>query len=236
MTLSWNSIDRPGSGSSTGRAARGVARPLLRAEVASARSGPTWRRLRAGLKLRLEIKKLGQKIDAAIARREADEPQAPYWGLSGDEREAVLAELRAWVEQIDLVQYRGYFAKLSLCCPSHPDAVIELSTVMAAGRRTYGNPASRPLQDALVWNDKWRVASWVGWRYQMRRLRLPSGEAVTPGAITSALFLTACEGPRHTSPAAGAFVCLLVRVRPGAPPSTRPGAPPSTRSGAPPWT
>jgi hypothetical protein len=29
-------------------------------------------------------------------------------------------------------------------------------------------------------------------------------------AITSALFLTACEGPRRTSPAAGAFACLLV--------------------------
>jgi hypothetical protein len=32
-------------------------------------------------------------------------------------REVALAELRAWVEQIDLVQYRGYFAKLPPCCP-----------------------------------------------------------------------------------------------------------------------
>jgi hypothetical protein len=156
MTLSWNSIDRPGSGSSTGRAASGVARPLLRAAGGVGQ-------VRAGLETtpgRSEApagdQKLGQKIDAAIARREADESQAPYWlGLSRDEREAALAELRAWVEPIDLVQYRGYFAKLSPCCPPHPDAVIELSTVMAAGRRIYGNPACRPLQDALVWNDKW---------------------------------------------------------------------------------
>ncbi len=35
------------------------------------------------LMLRHEIKKLGQKIEAAIARRNADEPPAPYWlGLS----------------------------------------------------------------------------------------------------------------------------------------------------------
>jgi hypothetical protein len=34
-------------------------------------------------------------------------------------------------------------------------------------------------------------------------------------AITSALFLTACEGPRRTSPAAGALVCLLVRGQAG---------------------
>src|SRR5580658_1091902 len=57
--------------------------------------------------------------------------------------EAALAELRAWVEQIDLVQYRGYFAKLPPCCP-HPEDVIELPTVMAAWRRIYGDPASRP--------------------------------------------------------------------------------------------
>src|SRR5580700_3348943 len=44
---------------------------------------------------------------------------------------------------------------------------------------------------------------------------LPSGEADTLGAITSALFLTAREGPRRTSPAAGAFVCLLVRGQAG---------------------
>ena len=43
--------------------------------------------------LLLEIKKLGEKIDAASARRNADEPQAPYWlGLSKEEHAARLAE------------------------------------------------------------------------------------------------------------------------------------------------
>jgi hypothetical protein len=108
------------------------------------------------LMLRLEIKKLGEKIAAAIAGREADEPPAPYWlGLSREEHTARLAELRAWVEQVGLVQYRGYFAALPPCWPSHPEAVIELSTVMAEWVRIYGDPDNRPLPDALVWNDKW---------------------------------------------------------------------------------
>lgn len=67
--------------------------------------------------LRLEIKEPGQKIDAAIARREADEPQARYWLGLCREREAVLAELRAWVEQVGLVRYRGYVAKLPPLLP-----------------------------------------------------------------------------------------------------------------------
>src|SRR5579863_7122202 len=110
----------------------------------------------AVLMLRLEIKRLSEKIEAAIARRDADEPQAPYWlGLAREERESALARLRAWVEQVGRVQYRDYFAKLPPCWPSHPAAVIELSTVMAEWLRIYGDSENRPLQDALVFNDKW---------------------------------------------------------------------------------
>ena len=48
--------------------------------------------------------------------------------------------------------------------------------------------------------------------------------------------LSGSKGPRRTSLAAGAFVCLLVRIRPEVPPWTRPGAPLWTRPGAPLWT
>jgi len=103
-----------------------------------------------------EVKKLSEKIDAATARRQADDPPAPYWlGLSKDEHAARLAELRAWVERVGLVQYPGYFAKLPPCWPAHPEAVIELSTVMAEWSRVYGDPDNRPLPDALMWNDRW---------------------------------------------------------------------------------
>jgi regulator of replication initiation timing len=110
--------------------------------------------------LRLEIKQLAEKIDEQIdavnARRQAEKPQAPYWlGLTKDEHAARLARLRAWVDQVGLVQYAEYFGKLPPCWPSHPAAVIELSTVMAEWVRIYGDPDSRPLPDALVWNDKW---------------------------------------------------------------------------------
>jgi regulator of replication initiation timing len=106
--------------------------------------------------LRLEIKKLAEKVTEAIARRQANEPPAPYWlDLPREEHAAQLADLRAWVEQVGLVQYQGYFAKLPPCWPSHPEAVIELSTVMAEWIRIYADPDNRPLPDALVWHDKW---------------------------------------------------------------------------------
>ena len=58
--------------------------------------------------------------------------QAPYLlGLSEEEHAAALGRLRARVEQVGLVQYRGYFERLAPCWPSHPEAVIELSTARA---------------------------------------------------------------------------------------------------------
>jgi hypothetical protein len=91
-----------------------------------------------------------------IRKRETADPPAPYWlGLSGDEHAARLAELRAWVDRVGLVQYPGYFGKLPPCWPAHQEAVIEISTVMTEWIRIYGGPDDRPLQDALVWHDKW---------------------------------------------------------------------------------
>ena len=108
------------------------------------------------LMLRLEIKQLGEKIDAAIARRNADEPQAPYWlGLSRDEHLARLGQLRAWVDQVGMVQYRGYFERIPECWPSHAEAVLELSDVMTEWIRIYGDPDNRDLQAALVFHDRW---------------------------------------------------------------------------------
>ena len=104
----------------------------------------------------LEIKKLGEQIDAAFEMDGWHYIVEPYWlGLSKEERAARLAELRAWVERVGLIQYAEYFGKLPPCWPSHSAAVIELSTVMTEWVRIYGDPDSRPLPDALVWNDKW---------------------------------------------------------------------------------
>jgi hypothetical protein len=108
------------------------------------------------LMLRLEIKKLSEKIGAAIARRNADEPPAPYWfGLDGDEHAAELAELRAWVERVARVQWPGYMARIAPCWANHPEAVWELSNLMTEWSRIYGDPDSRPLQDALWFYERW---------------------------------------------------------------------------------
>ena len=72
--------------------------------------------------LRLEIKQLAEKIEAAIARRNADEPPAPFWlGLSREEQGVRLAEVRGWVDRVALVQYPTYFAKLPPCWPAHAE-------------------------------------------------------------------------------------------------------------------
>jgi hypothetical protein len=106
--------------------------------------------------LRLEIKKLGEKIEAAIARRDAGEPQAPYWpGLGQEEYAAGLAELRTWVERVARVQWPGYMAKLAPCWVNHPEAVWELSNLMTEWARIYGDPGNRSLQDALWFFERW---------------------------------------------------------------------------------
>jgi hypothetical protein len=108
------------------------------------------------LMLRLEIKKLGEKIEAAIARRESDEPPAPYWtGLNADERAVGLGELRVWVEQVARVQWPGYMARIVPCWANHPEAVWELSNLMTEWSRIYGDPDNRPLQDALWFFERW---------------------------------------------------------------------------------
>ena len=102
------------------------------------------------------IKELREKLDAASRKRQAADPPAPSWlGLSREEHAARLAELRAWVDRVGLVQYPGYFGKLPPCWLAHPEAVIEISTVMTEWVRIYASPDDRPLQDALVWHDKW---------------------------------------------------------------------------------
>ena len=117
--------------------------------------------------LRLEIKHLGEKIDAAATRRKADEPQAPYWlGLSKEEHATRFAEVRAWVDRVALVQYPTYFAKLAPCWTTHADLVLEVSNMMTEWVRVYSDPDSRPLGDALLFHDRWlpdflgRIEKW----------------------------------------------------------------------------
>jgi len=106
--------------------------------------------------IRLEIKKLGEKIDAALARHQVEDPPAPFWrGLNKDEYAAELAELGDWVERFARVEYPAYLAKLPPCWKAHREAVWELSNLMTEWVRIYGDPEYRPLQDALWFHERW---------------------------------------------------------------------------------
>ena len=106
--------------------------------------------------IRLEIKKLGEKLDEAIARRAAADPPAPFWlGLPREEHAARLGEVREWVDRVARVQWPGYLAKLPPCWANHPEAVWELSNLMTEWVRIYGDPDNRPLQDALWFFERW---------------------------------------------------------------------------------
>ena len=108
------------------------------------------------LMLRLEIKKLGEKLDEAIARRQTADPPAPFWlGLSKEEHAARLGEVRAWVENVARVQWPGYMARLAPCWANHPEAVWELANLAAEWTRIYADPDSRPLADALWFFERW---------------------------------------------------------------------------------
>ena len=108
------------------------------------------------LMLRLQVKQIGAKLDEAIARRQAADPSAPFWmGLSDAERAARLVEVRGWVEHVARVQWPGYMTRLPPCWANHPEAVWELSNLMTEWSRIYGDPDSRPLQDALLFFERW---------------------------------------------------------------------------------
>jgi len=104
----------------------------------------------------LEIKKLGEKLDEALARHQSADPPAPFWrGLDRETHEARLTELRDFVEGFLRVEYPGYLVKLPPCWPNHREALWELSNLMTEWVRVYGDPDSRDLQAALWWHERW---------------------------------------------------------------------------------
>lgn len=104
----------------------------------------------------LEIKKLGEKLDEVIAKRQAADPPAPFWrGLDREAHAARLAELRDFVEGFLRVEYPGYLARLPPCWQNHREALWELSDLMTEWVRVYADPDNRDLQGALWWHERW---------------------------------------------------------------------------------
>jgi hypothetical protein len=106
--------------------------------------------------LLLEVKKLREKLDEAMAKRQTAGPDAPCWlGLSRDEHATRLGELREWVDRVARVQWPGYLVKLPPCWANHPEAVWEMANLMTEWARIYDDPDNRPLQDALWFFERW---------------------------------------------------------------------------------
>jgi hypothetical protein len=121
----------------------GVLREQLKAE-----SGQT-------MMLRLDVKQLTDRLNEAMETHALEPVQAPYWaGLSREDLDAQLAELRQWVESFLRPHYPGYAARLPRCWPAHGEAVWELSTVAAEWERIYSDEESRDLASALAWHDR----------------------------------------------------------------------------------
>jgi|SRR5579859_635956 len=110
----------------------------------------------ATLVLRSEVKRLADTLAEAIEKHKLAPPPAPFWhGLSRDEQQAQLAEVREWVARVARPSYLGYFESLPDCWAAHGEAVIELANLMTEWHRIYGDPDNRDLASALWWHERW---------------------------------------------------------------------------------
>jgi hypothetical protein len=133
----------------------------LRAEVA--RSQGEIRILREQLegstgqvmKFHLQVKQLRAELAEAIEKNRLKPPPPPWWLVGQEQAQAMLAELREWVETFLRPHYPDYLPKLPRCWAAHRTAIWELSTIRAEWTRIYGDEDNRDLQGALAWHDRY---------------------------------------------------------------------------------
>jgi hypothetical protein len=107
------------------------------------------------LMLRLEVKQLARRLDAALDKRLLAPPPAPWWCVNAAEGRKMLAGLREWVEGFARKHYPAYMSRLAACWAHHPEAVWELSTLRAEWQRIYDDEDNRDLAGALWWHERW---------------------------------------------------------------------------------
>jgi len=105
--------------------------------------------------LRLEVKHLRAELAEAIESRKLKPPPAPWWGVSQEQGEAMLAGLRGWVDGWLVRHYPGYLARLPSCYWRHMEAVWELSTLRAEHERIFADLENGDLQGLLAYHDRW---------------------------------------------------------------------------------
>ena len=104
--------------------------------------------------LRLDVKQSRDELAEAIGKRRLKPPPAPWWRVTRDEGEAMLADLREWVETFLRPHYPDYTTRLPACWANHFEAVWELSTLRAEWQRIYDDEDNRDLRGALNWHDR----------------------------------------------------------------------------------
>jgi hypothetical protein len=107
------------------------------------------------LPLLAEVKRLRERLDEAVAKRQLTPPPAPWWCVGEAEGKAMLAELVAWVDTHLRRHYPDYAAPLPRCWSAHAEAVWELGNLHAEWQRIYSDPDNRDLQGTLAWHDRW---------------------------------------------------------------------------------
>jgi hypothetical protein len=107
------------------------------------------------LLLLVEVKQQKERLDEAVAKNRLKPPRAPWWCVTQAEGQAMLTELREWVDGFARRHYPGYMARLPRCWANHPEAVWELSTLRAEWQRIYDDQDNRELQGALNWHDRY---------------------------------------------------------------------------------
>jgi hypothetical protein len=113
------------------------------------------------LMMRLAFKKVGEKVDGltvtladALERGKLKIPAGPRWDDLDQEQEAAqLAELRAWINGVLLVQYPEY--AVPACWEGHRVALWELGNLRAEWQRVYGDPHGGDLEAALWFYERW---------------------------------------------------------------------------------
>jgi hypothetical protein len=105
--------------------------------------------------LRLEVKRLAEALAKAVEKRQLAPPPAPWWCVAPAEGEAMLADLRGWVETFLRPHYADYLTGIPACVLAHPAAVWELSTLRAEWDRIFADADNRDLAGSLAWHDRY---------------------------------------------------------------------------------
>lgn len=104
--------------------------------------------------LQEQVAGMAQTLASALDTGKLKAPPGPRWdGLDQDQEAAQLAQLRAWVNGVLLLQYPEY--KFPDCWEGHRAAWWELGNLAAEWTRIYADPRGADLEAAMWFHERW---------------------------------------------------------------------------------